>query len=342
MEQEYSTIKILLEKGHKSFKIKKFPIYIGSEKAPNVFRLPGDGVDPKHGMLFIEKNNLVYEDLSTNGTKIGSILRKKEKVKLTHGKSELKIGRYRIIIDNKYSIDKSLEIKNKRRKKIFTIWGLVIAFLILVVSGFFVYMNFLKPPVDVVVNDFTIVPDPLNYFDPAIFKSVKLESVSELNMTKIRGSLFIQKKDGTEDSLNFSNLTLFQGSIIPIPPGLISDQKNDETVFISLTLQGENYNFLPPRIKKQFNISNRKQIHSKENIILTTNITGYLLEYKIEDPLDKILSYEILLGDGRRFSPAMVFQSAISYYREGEYDLVSKFKLKDGRTVDIHRKVIVD
>ena len=342
MEQEYSTIKILLEKGHKSFKIKKFPLYIGSEKAPGVFRLPGDGVDPRHGVLFIEKNNLVYEDLSTAGTKIGGIKRNKEKIRLTHGNNQLNIGRYRIIINNRYALDKSIELKNRKSKRLYKILGSIITLLIVILSAFFVYINYIKPPVDVVVNDFIITPDPINYFDDTIFKNVSLESASELDLSKIGGTLLIQKKYGAADSITFSNLRFFQGSKIKLPTGLIEESRNDDTVYFSLQLEGEHYNFLPRQLKKPVIISNRKQQQSNESITLTTNITGYLLEYKIDDSLNIILNYEIFLGDGRKFGPEKILQSAISYYKEGEYDFVLRSKLKNGRTLEFQRKIIVD
>ena len=210
------------------------------------------------------------------------------------------------------------------------------------ITAFFIYLNFIRPPTEVVISDFVITPNPLNYYDEVKFSSVSFEAKDELNRTEIGGTLIIEKNNKNVDSIKFSNLKSFQEKNINLPDGLLDDNKNDETIYVSLKLFGDDFKFLPSTIKKPFVISQRKQVLQKENIILTTNITGYLLDYKIEDPSQMIANYEVLLGDGRRLGPLTNLQSAISYYTEGEYNFLIRAKLSDGRNLEFQRKVIVD
>ncbi|MBK7377695.1 MAG: hypothetical protein IPJ03_01605 [Ignavibacteriales bacterium] len=344
MQRNYTTITILRENGNRSYKIKKFPVFIGSLNGKNIIPLSGDGVDGRHGSFSLQKNNLCYEDTSKYGTKFLGKIYKNEKIVLTHGTNELHIGRFRVVIENNYSIDKSLEEKKRKGNKKYLMTLLIVSsFASLLLLLGFIYFTFLDKSPIIVLNDFDLSPDTLTYYKDITFSGVSIEGDNKADFNEVSGQLVFEKEGIKPDTIKFENFKTFQNHKIVLPPGLAKSDSNDGIINVKLQLISDDYEFKPSIIVKPFIISNRFQSQTEDGITLNTYIKGYFFTFDIADPNSLISSYKVDFGDRQNpFQSSELAPPGRSYSIEGNYDFVVVVTLKDKGKIEFRRKVIVD
>jgi|GEM_PF-3129082 len=344
MQRNYTTITILRENGNKSYKIKKFPVFIGSLNEKNIIPLSGDCVDGRHGSFSLQKNNLCYEDMSKYGTKFLGKIYKNEKIVLTHGTNELHIGRFRVVIENNYSIDRSLEEKKRKGNKKYLITLLIVSsFATLLLILGFIYFIFLNNNPIIVLNDFYLSSDTLTYYKDISLSSVSIEGNKEADFNEVSGQLVFEKEGIILDSIKFENFRTFQNHKIVLPPGLAKSDSNDGIINVKLKLISDDYEFKPSTIVKPFIISNRFQSQVKDGVTLNTYIKGYFFTFDITDPNSSISYYMVDFGDRQNpFQSSELVPPGRSYSSEGNYNFVVVVTLKDKKKIEFSRKVIVD
>ena len=96
----YVKLKVHLKDGTQNYKIKKFPFYLGNEKASDVIYIQEGKIDGRQCKIDLLKDGLYFYDLSNSGSLVNHKVIKQEYTKLPSGFSSINIGGVDIQIEN--------------------------------------------------------------------------------------------------------------------------------------------------------------------------------------------------------------------------------------------------
>ncbi|GMU86702.1 MAG: hypothetical protein AMXMBFR48_19430 [Ignavibacteriales bacterium] len=338
--ENYLRITILMKDRNISFKVKKFPVHIGSMKGPNVIPLTGDGISPKHGTLSVEKGKLYYEDSSETGTKINNRPVKREKSLLALGAIELQIGRYRVVLENNFAGKPGIVPKLFLDKRIMIPGATILLFALLFsAASMFKISPFGNEELD--IENFYLTSVVINHCDTVRLSNIVFISNPQVDTAKISFSV-IYVYGNKSDSLKLTHADFTEKGFLlpswvqPRRPGELESELE-----LRIRPSSEEYDFVKSEVVKPFTLSFRKEIQNREGVTMISEIKPQrAFEVSFITDAD-VANYEINFGEGPVLN-GQVFKKAKTFYTTpGEKTVKAAVTLAGSRKVQFQRKFTI-
>lgn len=323
-----------------SFKVKKFPVHIGSMKGPNVIPLSGDGISAKHGTLSLEKGKLYYEDSSETGTKINNRPVKREKTLLALGAIELQIGRYRVVLENNFAGKPGKLPKLLTDKRIIIPGATILLFaLLFLAASMFKISPFGNEEID--IENFYLTSVVVNHCDTVLLSNIVFVNNPQVDTAKISFSVTYEYANQSDSlQLTYADFTT-KGFVLP---GWVKPRRPDELdseLELKIRPASEEYDFVKSEVIKPFNLSFRKEIQNREGVTMISEIKPpRAMEVVFITDAD-VTNYEINFGEGPVLN-GQVFKKAKTFYTTpGDKTFMATVTLAGDRKVQFERKIKV-
>lgn len=341
MMEQSLRITILMKDQNISFKVKKFPVHIGSMKGPNVIPLTGDGISHQHGTLTVQKGKLYYEDSSENGTKINNRAIHNQKVLLTPGNNELQIGRYRVVLENNFASSSSpLEFLNNKKVIIPGASALFLLVLALILFMFKLPPFFDSP---LKIENFFLESPTITKNEPIRLDFLKIMEDKKVDTARINFNVKVVYNN-REDSVTVTYEEFLNNGIkLPAWIKLNRPTMLEDEITLVLLPQSEEYEFEPKRIEKPFILSFRKESVLQSGVKMTTDVKPQLkFEYKFDPGNVAVANYEVSFGEGPKLSGKYFDKSVWFYSSPGEKKFTAVLTLANGTKLNFERKFYIN
>jgi len=335
MEERYLRLKIVEKQRERKYKIKKFPVYIGSGKADDIIPLAGDGISPRHGYFELKNDKLYYTDNSENGTKIYGRSINHSTIPLNIGSTEMQIGRFRVFVDNMWSIYQSDDLKkiNKKREKMFIALFSSVGSLLVLGILLVVYLIFIRK-MEINLSDFEISPVKISPYKSAFVQNIIYDVKEPVNTSKIKYMIYYEKNLKILDSaaIKFDSLGK---SILPVKnlSNYVNIKNGEDSIKIILSAKSSFYKVIKDKITKNVIVTDKYLNFplQKGGGVVSTNFSNNIISYNISS-MKKIKDIEVNFGEDKKAKPIKIKENQIaprSYSKPGKYTFNLKVYYED-------------
>ena len=323
-------LKIITKKGVRSYKIKKLPVYFGSERSENIIRIPDSLVEEEHGGIGFEDGRLYYHDVSETGSYVNNIKIKQKKIPLKPGNNQIKLGEAKINVENDYWVNEN--DSNNSNLKIIPIVSAFSGILIIVILVYLGLKIFSNQPVQ--ITDFKLSPDTLSIYKPVRLSRIDFdESGIKLNPKSTKLIILFNN----EDSISINHPDLSKGIFIQAPKNLIKEDQLYKKVRVTLKIRSKDLE-VQNELSKSYLISNTEKYLSDGRFVLHLKINRKILNYDLKTKGPEIKKVMIDFGDKTKSTD----QNGLKvYFQNGTYKLKATVYSENNKEYHFNTSIVV-